>query len=91
MVTVLDKPTTLKIMDQREELPIERLEEEHPNEWLLIEITREKSGHPLAGQLIATAVDDAELVELGRQYDRKKVPTFITHGSYRQPLPEVVA
>lgn len=91
MVTVLDKQTTLKVSAQSEELPIEKLEVQHPDEWLLIEITREKDGQPLAGKLIATAADDMELIGLGKRYDRKKIPTFTTHGSYRQPWPEVVA
>ena len=91
MVTIIEKQPTLRLASQRGEVLIDKLEKEHPDEWLLIEVTKERNGQPHVGKLIATAVDDMELIELGQQYDRKKISTFITHGSYHQPLPEVVA
>jgi hypothetical protein len=69
---------------------IQAWEAQYPDTWILLEITAEDEGEPVAGALLATADDPDALHESWKNARTKGVLTMLTYGQPREPRPEVV-
>lgn len=85
-----DQKSTLRLINSDEIKPIKEWEESYPDLWLLIEVTKGDICEVYEGKLIAAAVDPMDLVEIGKEYDRRGIVTLHTRGVYTVPQPAVV-
>jgi hypothetical protein len=85
-----DKKSTLRLINSDEIKPIKEWEESYPDLWLLIEVTKEDIWEVYEGKLIAAAEDPMDLVEIGKEYDKRGIVTLHTRGIYTEPQPVVV-
>jgi len=83
-------PPTLKVIEGAPEQLISEIEEQNPDRWLVIEITEEVDDEPTKGRLLATAVNDEELVELLRECIDSGRKWALLYGVETTPHPEVI-
>lgn len=79
-----EKPT-LRMINAAEPRPIEDWENLYPGLALFIEVTKEDFSKVYEGQLIATAESSVEFLDLGRDYEERRVVNLTTYG---KPLGE---
>ena len=75
----IEKPV-VQLVNSAEIKPVEEWEDLYPETWLLIEITKDDPWEGYEGKLIAAATDPMGLVEIGIEYDKRKVVTLTTRG-----------
>lgn len=80
METALIEKPTLQLVNAQEVKSVEEWEGLYPETWLLIEITKDNPWEGYEGRLIAAAADPMELVEIGIDYDKRKIVTLTTRG-----------
>lgn len=83
--------TTPQIINAPEERPIAEWQEHYPDCWLLLEVTQEDEGEPLAGRLLAVASEDMALVSLWQEQARHGKITALVYGRSTEAGPTVVA
>jgi hypothetical protein len=91
MIQVINKQARPQVMQTQEERSLVEWQQRYPDVWLLLEVTREEEGEPLAGRLVAVAPDDMALVDLWQEYRRHGKITVMLHSRYTDAGPTVVA
>ena len=91
MLQVLTTQTDLHIINAPEERSIAAWQQLYPDRWLLLEITQEEDGEPLAGRLIAVAAEDMSLVPLWQAHAQQGKITAMLFGHSTEAGPTVVA
>lgn len=81
-----EKPT-LRMINSDQALPIAKLQELHPEQALLIEVTKEDFSQIYEGKLIATAESSIEFLELDKECERRGIVTLTAYGDPRDPRP----
>ncbi len=90
-VVEVRKPPTLRMVNSTEEKSPAEWEELYPDLWMILEVTQEDEWEVYKARLIATAEDDAELINIARSYDQKGTVYMITKGNSKGDQPLVVA
>jgi hypothetical protein len=91
MLQVLATQTDPQVINAPEERPIAAWQQLYPDRWLLIEVTQEEDGEPLAGRLIAVAPEDMSLVPLWQAHAQQGKITAMLFGHSTTAGPTVVA
>lgn len=69
---------------------IQSWEAQYPDMWLLLEITSEDEGEPLAGSVLAIATDPGEFQDVWQAARAHGILTMVTYGPPHEPCPAVV-
>lgn len=72
------------------EKTIREWEQQHPDTWILLEVTEQDNGEPVRGKLIVTAKDPEDIQQVWKLHRNKGVLTMLTYGLPLEPGPEVV-
>ena len=91
MLQVLKTRTDPQVINAPEERSIAAWQQLYPDRWLLLEVTWEEDGEPLAGRLIAVAPEDMSLVPLWQAHARQGKITAMLFGHSTAAGPTVVA
>ena len=91
MLQTLTIQTEPQVMNAPEERSITEWQQRYPDSWLLLEVTQEDEGDPLAGRLIAVAPEDMTLVPLWQEQARQGKVTALLYGRFTEAAPTVIA
>jgi hypothetical protein len=86
----VEGPPTLQVIEDAPEQLIGEIEEQNPDRWLAIEITEEVDYEPTKGRLLATAVNNEELVGILRPYVETGRKCALLYGVCTQPTPDYI-
>ncbi len=90
-VVEVKRPPTLRMVNSTEEKSPAEWEELYPDLRMILEVTQEDQWEVYKARLIATAEDDAELIDIARSYDQEGTVYMITRGNSKGDQPLVVA
>ena len=91
MLQVWTTQTEPEMINALEERALAVWQELYPDCWLLLEVTQEEDGEPLAGRLIAVASADMTLVPLWQEQTRQGKIIALLYGRSTEAGPTVVA
>ncbi len=91
MLQTLPTQPAPQVINAPEECAIAEWQQLYPDRWLLLEITQEDEGEPIAGRLVAVAIHDTTLVPLWREQAQQGKITALVYGHSTAAGPSVVA
>ena len=80
-----------EVINAPEECALAAWQELYPERWLLVEVTHEEDGEPLAGRLLAVAFTDMALMPLWEAHTQQGKITALLYGRLTDAGPTVVA
>jgi hypothetical protein len=91
MLQTLATQSAPKVMHTPEDCALAVWQERYPDSWLLVEVTGEEDGEPLAGRLLAVASTDMALVPLWQAHTQQGKIMALLYGHSTEAGPTVVA
>lgn len=86
---VIEKPSTLMMLNESVPRSIEELRAQHPGKWLFIEATAFDEGDAVEGRLIAITDDEIDLADLSSDAAQRNTPVLVLHANYDEPMTEL--
>ena len=80
LLDLMRRKPTLRVVRAPEIKNVIEWESEHPEHWLLIEITQDDIHGDCFGKLVATAENAIEFRDLKQELSQTGINTFTTHG-----------
>ncbi|MBM3242724.1 hypothetical protein FJZ31_41215 [Candidatus Poribacteria bacterium] len=89
-LTLIEKRSTLTIINSDNEKTLSELEQLYPEKWMLLEVTDDENHEPQKAKVVAVAEEDMELVDIWKKCGRNGINIALIHGVYIEPQPAVV-